>query len=225
MGRVFSSVPPHSRDRLSWLPLAENDQLGAEGRTAEVAGKQVAQLGFALALVGLLAQHDVDGAGHRLRRELGRGDAQHLDALDHVGRQGVEGEAGRGPFAVHEDLGIAAAQAAHPDLGAAPGARGDRHARDALEDVGHGGIAIADDLVALDDDAGRGVVAAGIVARSLHLDLLDGPVRAGLLGKGLGTEPGDEDYQVTRGQQCHSLVSGSCCSISVNNYIPFSRRM
>jgi len=66
------------------------------------------------------AHDDVDGAGDGARAVLGHRRAHDLDALDLVGRDRVEREARRHALAVDQDLGVAAAHAAHAHLPAAP---------------------------------------------------------------------------------------------------------
>nr|WP_229458906.1 hypothetical protein [Massilia glaciei] len=101
--------------------------------------------------------------------------AQHLDPFDQFGRERVEREAGRGPLAVDQDLGVAAAKAAHAHVGAARG-----HAGQPPEHVDDIGIAVFDDLVVADDDHAGGGGAPRIAAgrRAAHLDLFQ-PRRRG----------------------------------------------
>ena len=151
------------------------------GRETHVAALY-AQLELALRCFDGLFQHHVDGAGDRLRAVLGAGRVQNLDALDHVGRQGVEREAGRRPFAVEQDLRIAAAQAAHADFTArAPGRAGHGNAGQALEHVGDIRVAILEDFLAADDHLAGRIVAARIIAAALDFDGLHGG-RSGFIG-------------------------------------------
>jgi hypothetical protein len=98
---------------------------------------------------------DVDRSGDGAGPGLGGGRAQDLDALDLIGRQRVEREAGRDPLPVEKDLGVAAAQAAQPDRAAAAGPALDRDAGQALQHLAQRRVAVAVDLVAADDDLGR----------------------------------------------------------------------
>ena len=100
-----------------------------------------------------LAQHDVDGAGNGAGTELGHRRAQDLDALDLIGLNGIHREAGRHAFAVHQDLGVATAQAAHARVATAPGTTAHGHSRQALENLSHRGITHAFDFVSPVDDA------------------------------------------------------------------------
>ena len=119
-----------------------------------------AQVQIVQALAHILAQHDVDGAGHRLRAGLGGRAAGDLDALDLARGERVQAHAHRHALAVDQDLGVAAAQAAQARIAAAPGAAVERHAGLALEHLGHGGVALAFQLLAADDGLGGGGLAA-----------------------------------------------------------------
>lgn len=160
----------------------------------------VADAEFQLALRRLdrLLQHDIDGARDRLGTELRAGRADHLDALDTVRRQRLDIKARRHPFAIQQDLGIAAAKPAHADIAAA-GA--DRHAWHALQRVADRGVAVALQLIATDDDLAGGIVFTRVIGfgRALDFDLLDGFLFL-LLGHGLG---GGED--------------GGCCECQANH--------
>jgi hypothetical protein len=175
------------RQRIAGLAGAAG-QVQRRARPGEIVRVQIAQLEFALVLPGTaraLAQHDIHRAGDRLGRKLGAGRAHDFDALDQVGRQVVQREAGRRLFAVDQELGIAAAQAAHLQLDAAPIVH-HRHAGNAFQDIEGAGVAIAFDVGAADHDLHGGVVAPRIVAgdAAFHLDL--GGRLVVLLGEGRG---------------------------------------
>ncbi len=97
----------------------------------------------AVELVGV-AQHDVDGAGHRVAAAVGAGAAQDLDVVHHFGRDAVHPEravvAGAGHLlAVDQHLGIAGGHAAHHRAVELHDVRADEgHARHALEHVADG---------------------------------------------------------------------------------------
>ena len=125
------------------------------------------------ALAVALARDDVDRAGDRARSGLGGRCTQDLDPLDLVGRERVEREARRHALAVEQDLGVAVAQATQADRAVAAGPSLDRHAGQALEHVAERRVAEAVDLLAADDDLGRGRVAplldvVGAAAGDLH---------------------------------------------------------
>ena len=173
-GALEAFVRAAARDRVRHLADLVR-QLQVHVRPAHAAaGAAHADLDFALAGADRLFQHDVDGAGHRLGRELGAGGAQHFDAFDDIRRQRLDREAGRRPLAVDQDLRVAGAHAAHADFAAAAIAAVDGDAGHALEDVGDAGVAVFDDLFLVDHDLGGGVVAARIVGlgRALHFDAL-----------------------------------------------------
>ena len=145
-------------------------------------GRDQAQVVDALGVA--LARDDVDGAGDGACAGLGGRRAQDLDALDLVGRERVEREARRHALAVEQDLGVAVAEAAQPDRAAAAGAPLDRHAGQALEHVAERRVAEAVDLLATDDDLGRGRPAplldvVGAAAGDLHRSKLVGARRGG----------------------------------------------
>nr|GEU28207.1 hypothetical protein [Tanacetum cinerariifolium] len=150
-------------------------QLQAGAGRIELAALGAAEFDHVLVELDRFFQHDIDGAGNRLRAELGAGRAQHLDAFDHVGRQVVDGKAGRRFFAVDQNLRIAGAQAAHADFAAAaPGRAAHRDAGDAFQHVVDGRVAVFLQFFAVDHGLAGGIVAARIVAggRALDHDLL-----------------------------------------------------
>jgi hypothetical protein len=183
-------------------------------RVAVVATQAQAQL--VAGLGNRLAQDDVDGAGDGARTGLGGGGAQDLDALDLIGWQLVDGEAGRRALAVDEDLREAAAQAAQPDVAAAPGAPAQGHAGQAPQHVAELGVAEALELRAVDDDlAGRAVAApAGGTGGAADLDLVE-PAWSGRGGRGVGGDGGRGRRQTVRRGGQRQQRKG-------NRHVPFS---
>ena len=168
-------------------------------------------------------EHNVDGARHRLRAELGRRAADDLDALDHVRRDVVQREAGRHALAVHQDLRVPGAKAAHPHRPAtAAGTHVDGDSRKPLQDLQEVVVAILRDLVGVDDDLGGGRLAPLGELVALHLDLLEllGFVllrRRVLERRGLlrGGGEGDQDRRESgeSAQRVRSLVLVGICGM------------
>ena len=137
------------------------------------------------ALAQRLAQHDIDRAGDRARAGLGGRRAQDLDALDQLGRDLLEREAGRDRLAVDQQPRVAAAQPAHPRRAAAARRAAGRDPRQAAQHLAQAAVAEGLDLLPVDDDLGRGRAPArrvGVVAAAGDLDALRRFGRGGRLG-------------------------------------------
>jgi hypothetical protein len=140
----------------------------------------VGQLELVVALLVAVAQDDVDGAGNRPRAVLGHRAAHDFNPFHLVRRQRLHREAGRRPFAIEQDLRVAAAHAAHAHIAAAAGTAAQRHARQALEHVAEVAVAVAVQLFAAVDLLARHRIAAlghVVGAAAADGDLLDLLVR------------------------------------------------
>ncbi|MNU94522.1 hypothetical protein D3C71_845080 [compost metagenome] len=136
-----------------------------------------------------VAQHDVDGAGHRVARTVGRRRTHHLDPFDQFGGDTVDEEGpvqiGAGhALAVDQDLGVGGIQAAHSHAVGFQNIGQEGHRRHALQGVAggqrfkalevveivgqgrHNGVgAVAHRRLARDDDLGQGRDRAVVIVR------------------------------------------------------------
>jgi hypothetical protein len=92
----------------------------------------------------------------------------------------VEAEVVRCPLAVDQYLRVAGAQATQLDRSALAAAAIDRHPVYTSQRIQDRAVAVAREFVALDDDAGRGIVATRIVAGSAAPDVHLRDARLGL---------------------------------------------
>jgi hypothetical protein len=178
--------------------------LGVQARRQAAVGDSAAGFHFGLrrAALARLAQHDVDGAGHRLAAGLGGGRAQDLDALDQIRIDGLQRKAGGGGQAVQQHGHVACTQPAHAD-GRLAGRAVDADAGLALEHVDEAAVALAQDLVARDDDGGGGRLRALLEGAGADRHLLHGLVLRGSAGmKG-------EQQCCGKGGACH-LITMRC---------------
>jgi hypothetical protein len=112
---VLSAPTPDSpRDvvvHLAQLVVTRPVDTGSQGAVLQTE----TELQVVEALAKAFTRDDVDGAGDRPGAGFGSGSAQDLDALDHLGIDRIQREPALHAFAIEQDLGVATAQAAHPD--------------------------------------------------------------------------------------------------------------
>lgn len=116
----------------------------------------------------VLPQDDVDGAGDGPGAVLRHRGPHHLDAFHLFGRDAVQGKAPGRRLAVEQDHGVAVAQAPHADVAATARGAGHGDARQTLQDVAHGRVAVAVQFLPAENHLGGrgetallGVVEAG----------------------------------------------------------------